>query len=263
MKLLFLFLVSLSFLYAQVHYARVEPIHTYVLKSNTNGKVIFANEAAEGKKLNANAYIRLDASLVQKELSSIIKKIKATQKSIEINQEILKSYEAMTVRKKRNYEKVKNLKTKSIVEKDKDFFDYMSTKISLNTTEEKLSTLHSQLADLEYQKERLKKDIADKSFFNEGLTLYKLHVKREDVVSTGMTLATLADTSMAKLTIFLSKEELADIENKTIFLDDKATHYKVSKIFDLADEEHISAYKAEIKIIAPALFSKLMKVEIK
>ena len=90
-----------------------------------------------------------------------------------------------------------------------------------------------------------------------------MHVKKGQVVNPGVNLAEIADISKAKLTIFLNSNELDKIKEKTIYLNNEASKYKIDKIWPLSDTEHISSYKTEILIQAPEQFSKLYKIEFK
>ena len=80
----------------------------------------------------------------------------------------------------------------------------------------------------------------------------------------GTPLAEVKDLSSAKLVLFLETDEVENIKTKTIYIDDKATPYTISKIWDVADEKFISSYRTEIVIKNPKeSFSKLLKVEFK
>ena len=128
---------------------------------------------------------------------------------------------------------------------------------------EKIETISSQLSDTQLRLEQLKRSIRDKHVRAEGMVLYKLHAKKGQVVSPGMDLAEVADITKAKLTIFLNSDELEGAREKSIYINGKATGYKIDKIWPLSDEEHISSYKTEIIIPSPKQFSKLYKIEFK
>jgi hypothetical protein len=78
-----------------------------------------------------------------------------------------------------------------------------------------------------------------------------------------MPIAILKDLSRAKLTIYLSSDELKNLKSKKIYLDGKVTNLKFNKIWRVADSKNISSYKAEIVLKPIANFSKLIKVEVK
>ena len=71
------------------------------------------------------------------------------------------------------------------------------------------------------------------------------------------------DISKGKLTFYIPISKAKTIKSKTIYLDDKKTDLKISKLYTIADTEHISAYKCEIDIPSPATFSNLTKISFK
>ena len=48
-----------------------------------------------------------------------------------------------------------------------------------------------------------------------------------------------------------------------VYIDDKKTNYKISRVVNIADSQNISRYMAQIVINSPEVFSKLVKVELK
>jgi len=78
-----------------------------------------------------------------------------------------------------------------------------------------------------------------------------------------MPIADVSDISRAKLIIYLSEDELKNIDTKKIYLNGKETNLKFSKIWKIADKIYISSYRAEIELEPKERFSKLVKVEVK
>jgi len=250
-------------LMASEYYSKAEPYRFYTLQSNVTGLVVKSNEDLEGKKLPSEAFIIIDDELDQKELALLKQKKTNLEKSLKLNVKMEKNLSVMIEKKNENYERIKDLPIKSSVEKDKEFFDLSTTQNQQLSTLEKLETISSSLSDTQLRLEQLKRSIQDKHIRAEGMVLYKLHVKKAQVVAPGMSLAEVADISRAKLTVFLGSDELRDIKEKKIYLDDSATDYKIDKIWPLSDSEHISSYRAEIVIRAPQQFSRLYKIEFK
>jgi len=250
-------------LMASEYYSKAEPYRFYTLQSNVTGLVVKSNEDLEGKKLPLEAFIVIDDELDQKELALLKQKKTNLEKSLKLNVKMEKNLSVMIEKKNENYERIKDLPIKSSVEKDKEFFDLSTTQNQQLSTLEKLETISSSLSDTQLRLEQLKRSIQDKHIRAEGMVLYKLHVKKAQVVAPGMSLAEVADISRAKLTVFLGSDELRDIKEKKIYLDDSATDYKIDKIWPLSDSEHISSYRAEIVIRAPQQFSRLYKIEFK
>jgi hypothetical protein len=263
MKNVILFIsISLS-LFASEYYSKAEPYRFYTLQSNVIGLVVKADENLEGKVLLEKEFIIIDDELDQKELISLKNKKKNYENNLNLNEKIEKNLTIIIQKKNENYERIKNLPIKSSVEKDKEFYDLSNTQNQQLSTLEKIETINSQLNDTSLRIEQLKRTIKDKHIKAEDMVLYKLHVKKGQVVARGMNLAEVADIQKAKLTIFLNTDELKDIKNKTIYINDKKTDYKIDKIWPLTDTEHISSYRTEIIIDAPKQFSQLYKIEFK
>jgi len=257
-------LISLSLIaMASEYYSKAEPYRFYTLQSNVSGLVLVSDETLEGKRLGKEAFIRIDDELDQKELTFLQAKKITLENSLRLNKKMAKNLSVMVSKKNENYERIKDLPIKSSVEKDKEFFDLSTTQNLELSTLEKLETIGAQLNDTQLRLEQLKRSIKDKHIRANTMVLYKLHVKKGQVVNPGVNLAEIADVSKAKLTIFLNANELDGIKEKTIYLNDEASSYKIDKIWPLSDSEHISSYKTEILIDAPSQFSKLYKIEFK
>lgn len=257
-------IMTLSFtLMASEYYSKAEPYRFYTLQSNVSGLIVKSDENLEGKKLGAGDFILIDDDLDKKELYLLKAKKLNLEKSFGLNKKMAKNLSIMISKKNENYERIKDLPIKSTVEKDKEFFDLSTTQNQELATLEKLQTISSQLNDIKLRLEQLRRSIKDKHIQAKDMILYKLYVKKGQVVNPGMNLAEIADISKAKLTIFLNIDTLEDVQTKTIYLNNEATKYKIDKIWPLSDSEHISSYKAEILIQAPEQFSQLYKIEFK
>ncbi len=263
MKKIILFILVSAVLSASEYYSKAEPYRFYILQANVPGLVIVADENLEGKRLSDENFIIIDNELDKKELSLLKQKKKNLENSLELNKKMSKNLSAMIKRKNENYERIKDLPIKSSVEKDKEFFDLATTQNQQLSTLEKIETIQSQLNDTKLRLAQLRRSINDKHVSAKGMILYKLHVKKGQVVAAGMSLAEIADITKAKLTIFLNLDEMKGIEKKTIYLNGEPTAYKIDKIWPLSDSEHISSYKTEILINAPKQFSQLYKIEFK
>ena len=258
-----LLIILLEGLYANEYYSKAEPYRLYTLQSNVSGQVVKADENLEGKKLFGTDFIVIDDELDQKELRYLKEKKASYEKSLELNKEMNENYLLMFQKKNENYERIKDLPIKSSVEKDKEFFDLSSTQNLQLSTLEKIETIYTTLSDTALRIEQLKRSIKDKHISAKNRVLYSLDVKKGQVVAPGMNLAVVADVSKAKLTIFLNADDVAEVKDKTIYLNGAKTAYKIDKIWPLTDVEHISSYKTEILIKAPHQFSQLYKIEFK
>lgn len=263
MKILIFLMVSLNLLLAEVYYARVEPFEKYTFKASASGEVTYSNLDLEGKFSKNELIVKVDDKLDKIDLENTKAKLAILNKNLQVLNEEIENLQEMVKIKKSNYEKTKKLKTKSKVEKDRDLFDLLTSQNALLQTKEKVLSIKTQIEELDYKREALKDTIAKKSIYAKELYIYKVNVKDGDYVSFGTALFEAHDISKAKLTFFISKEDLADTKKKEIYLDEKLTEFKIDKIYRVADSEFISAYRAEIYIPAPKLFSKLIKIELK
>lgn len=262
-KTLSLLLLTSIALLAKDYYSKVEPYEVLTISSNVSGQVIFADEKQEGKILGKKAYIKIDGKLDRIELSNVNKKVKLLKNTLKLNESMKKNYKEILAKKQKNYDNIKGLKTKSVIEKDREFYDVVATQNTLISTAKEVDNLKVQINDLNLRAAQLQKSIADKSLSANGHVLYALNVKEGQVVSPGMALSQVADISKAKLTVYLNSKDMKDAKNKTIYLNGKKTGYKIDRLWEIADATHLSSYKAEIIIKAPKHFSELMKVELK
>lgn len=235
MKFLLLICTPLLLL-AKVHYAKVEPYNSVVLKSAVSALVMNVDLESEGKMVENERVIYLDDRLDKINL-------KRSNENLLILRETLKRKEAY-------FQRMNKLKTVSTAQKDDAFYSFSSAK--------------TQYLDMQYQVAQLEDSIEKKSIVLDHKYLYEIMVRKGDYVTPGTPLANVVDASRAKLVLFLEPSELEQIEKKTVYLDDKKTEYKVDKVWKVADEKFISSYRAEIYIPAPEMsFSELVKVEIK
>ena len=148
------------------------------------------------------------------------------------------------------------------MEKDREFYDLVSTENSYLATQKEINSLKTQIADLNLRKVQLIRSISDKNLSHKGFILYSIDVKVGQVVGMSTPLARIADTSRAKLTIFLDETDVIDAKNKVVYIDGEKTDYKISRVLNIADSKNISKYMAQIIIKSPKIFSKLAKIEL-
>jgi len=263
MKILILLLAPL-FIFAKVHYAKVEPYESVVLKSAVSGLVVDIDLDAEGTLVAGKRVIHIDDALDKTNLKDTKQSIKLLEQMLGINQEIASSLAGMVKRQEGYFKRISKLSTASKTQKDNAYSSFTSAKTQYLGTKEKIVSLQKQILDMKYKASQLEDTLVKKSIIPENKYLYKLLVRKGDFVAPGSPLAEIQDASRAKLVLFLEPEELPGVEKKTVFIDDKRTTYKVGKVWRVADEKFISSYRAEIYIPAPKNeFSKLLKVEIK
>jgi hypothetical protein len=251
-------------LLAQVHYAKLEPVETYVIKAAVAGQVLKADETQEGSVANEQTIIQIDDRVDRAQYQALQQTLESLQESLALTQEMLKNREAVYQRDYDYYLRTKDLKTKSKTEKDRIFATMVASKNQLLTLQQNIETLKKQMADTRYQLVMLEDRIEKKAVKAKGLYIYKVAVRKGDYVNPGTLLLKAMDISKGRLTIYIDADEAVDLAHKRIYLNGKVTDLKVSKLIRVADDVHISAYRAEIIVDHPGqLFSKLMKIEIK
>ena len=87
MKILVLLLAPL-FIFAQVHYAKVEPYESVVLKSAVSGLVTEVDLSSEGRMVASKRVIHLDDALDIANLEDAKKSVVLLKKMLDINEEI-------------------------------------------------------------------------------------------------------------------------------------------------------------------------------
>jgi len=252
------------FALAQVHYAKVEPYSSVVLKSSVQGLVTKVNLKVEGMFITQAKLIEIDSKLDKTNLIHTQHSINLLSKMLKLNQDSEKSLSETFKRKRSYYKKLNTLSTASKVQKENAYSALSSAKIQYLGTKEKIINLDKQIADLTYKTVQLKDTISKKSLIINEKYVYKIMVNEGDYVAPGVALAKIYDARSAKLVLFLDHDELEGLDTKKVYLNDVKTKYKVNKVWKVADEKFITSYRTEIYIPTPSgSFSKLMKVEIK
>ncbi len=252
-----------SMLFSKVYYSKVEPYEVRNISSNVSGLVLFIDEDMIGEKLTSKAYIRIDSELDSKELVFIKDKLGYLKKTVEVNKNVLINLEKSLKRKRENYKRIENLKFKSVVEKDREYYDLVSSENLFLSTQKEIQNLKIQITDLKLREAHLQRSIKDKYLSDKGFVLYEISVKVGQVVGISTPLAKVADISRAKLTIYLDEVDVADVKNRVVYINGEKTSYKITRVLHIADTKNISKYMAQIIIKSPKLFSKLVKVELK
>ena len=79
-----------------------------------------------------------------------------------------------------------------------------------------------------------------------------------------MPVATVMNLDRGKLILYLTADELKDINKKKVFINGKEeSSAKITKVWRVADSQYISSYRVEVELKAPKEFSNLVKVELK
>ena len=261
---IFILLVMPLLLLAKVHYAKVEPYESVILKSAVSGLIIDVNLDLEGKTVTSDRVIHIDDTLDKLNLNDSKQNIVLLKDMFKLNKDIASTLKNTMQRQESYYKRISRLSTASTTQKDNAYSTFSTAKTQYLSTREKIISLQKQILDMQFKVAKLEDTIAKKSLTLKNKYLYKFLVRVGDFVAPGTPMARVDDANRAKLVLFLEVEELAGLESKSIYFDGNKTDYKVDKVWKVADEKFISSYRAEIVIPAPKdIFSKLIKIEIK
>lgn len=263
MKIFITILLMFSLSSAKVYYAKVEPFELRAISSNVSGLVLYADEDLIGTTLSSKPYIEIDSEVDRKELKYIQDKLEYMRDIVKVNESVLENLSKNLSKKRDNYKKVESLKFKSSVEKDREFYDLISSENLYLNTQKEINNLKIQITDMKLREVQLKRVLEDKNPQANGFVLYEMLVKPGQVVGIATPLAKVADVSKAKLTIFLDEVDLINAEKKIVYIDGEKTSYQISRLLNIADSKNISKYMAQIILKSPKIFSKLVKVELK
>ena len=239
----------MAWLWADIYYAKRAPLEELVIKSNVSGQVLEALEEAEGNRLGPKAFIVIDSELEALELERLDKKISLQKRLVQLNQKVYQRHLDY-------YHSIERIAGKSKFEKDNAFYTQVAAL-------EKYISLQNALKDLNQRKDQLQKTISDKSLIYPGWYLYDLYVKKGDVVMPGTPLCKIANTSKAKLTLYLTPEDAKNYKHMQLFINDKPSDKQFAQVWKISDASHISSYEAVLILDRSELFSELVKVELK
>ncbi len=264
MNRVFFMMIMPLVMFAKVHYAKLEPYESVVLKSAVSGLITDVDLIDEGSMIDGKMIIHIDDKLDKINLKDSKLDILFLNNIVEINKDIAKGLYRNMKRQESYYKRISRLLTASKTQKDSAYSNFTSIRTQYLTTQEKIISLKKQIVDMQYKIEKLKDSIEKKSVILKNKYLYKLMVRVGDFVAPGVALAKIKDISRGKLVLFLDADELNNIDKKIVYLDGKKSPYKVDKVWRVTDEKFISSYRTKIYIDAPKeQFSKLIKVEIK
>ena len=235
MKILTLFLLTITTIFASEYYAKLEPIESYQIKSAVSGKIIYSNSKIERLKANNSTIIEIDSMVNKVELEQSRNKLKYIDEMIKIETN--------------NYDRLNQVSSKSAFEKD--------------TQKLKVINLESLKADMIVKIDTLKDTISNKKLIEKSNYIFNIAVKEGDYVNPGTLLYEAKDLSKGKLEIFVPIAQIEEIKNKEIFLNGVKSDIKISKIYEIADSTNISSYKVELILENAKIFSRLVKIEFK
>jgi len=225
--------------------AKVEPYEVYNIKAAASGEVVIAKKELESKVISNSLVIKLDDTKEKITLKNLNTQIELLKNQIKNQQEVVN-------RKYEIYKRYKNLRTKSQEQKDMKFFDYINAKNAL-------LNLKTQLSNLISQRDSTLDTINKKNIKLSGY-LYKINVTPGDFVTNGMLVAQVDDISKQKLTIYVPIDKIEEIQNKTIYINDKPSDFKIQKIWIVPDSKYVTSYRVDL-VGSGLKFGDIVKVD--
>ena len=241
-KIIGISICSLAFGY----YGKIEPIESYNIKSDINGKVIEVNKTAEATNYKG-VVIKIDKYQDEVNLKNLKNQLNNFNLILDSQKQILK-------KKKGIFETYNRLDSKSKFEKDLKFLDYQNSLILVNQTKNTISNLKAQI---EVLKDKIKKKTI--SFKN---YIYQINVNRGDYLNFGTPIATTMDISKQKIYIYVPIDKIETIKNRKIFINGKKSNFKIAYIQKVADKNFVTSYKVKLVGNYPKI-SDIVKIEFK
>ena len=256
------FLLLSSTLFAKVHTVQIEPYEIDTIKAAVGGSIVQSDFTKEGSFNRGDTLIQIDDSLDRKNLDLAKKRLQIVDRLIKLTEkDLVNTKEVMRI-KKANYDRIKDLASKSITEKDRRHTDYLLAKGSYLAVSQKLQNLQLQRVEILSTIESLQDRIDKKRIAPRGY-IYTIYVKKGEYVAPGAPLVDVARVDRAKVVLYLTSEERKDIYKKEIYQDGKPIKAHWIKILKITDKTYPTQYRAELEVDVPKIFGKFIKVEIR
>ncbi|QKJ22499.1 hypothetical protein [Poseidonibacter lekithochrous] len=239
-KILTFALLSFTTLFAKEYMAQIKTYEMYEIKSQTSGIINIVNKNLESKYIkNKELLIKIDSKDEEIDLQK-------NRNSYEIQKEIVKI-------KEQNYKAKKRISQLSLYDKNNEKLSFLEAK--------------KELSNLGQTVKKLENEISKKTFVIKNRYIDKIFVDKGEYVNIGDKLFNSYDITKLKISLFLSQEEIKNIDSKALYIENKKSYFKVDKIHKIKDENKISRYKVEfIKDNTKEenyFFDKVVKVELK
>jgi len=253
-----------TLLIAAEHYARVEPVERTTIKASAAGQVLEADLSLEGRMVRDALVVRLDDRLDRKDLEHSRQTLTLLRKNLELTRKMLPGLEGTWRRQEGYFHRLKDLATASQTQKDQAYQAMVAAQNQYLSTRQQVLNLQRSILEMEQKIATLEDRIAKKNLRLNNRYLYRLMVRKGEFAGIGTPLAMVDDLSRAKLVVYLSADELGNLDKLNLWLNGKKSELKFSKIWRETDETHLSSYRAEIELPAGLYpFSSLVKVELK
>ena len=237
MKTILLMLLLLNPLFALEYFAKIEPIKSYKIGSDIQGKVSYASDDKEF------SFIKNSTLLLQIESQQEDIELNALEQSLTIQSEIFQI-------KEQNYQSKAKVKQLSTYEKNSEKLEYLQAKQTIVDIQKSIATLKNQ---------KIKKEFSLKKKY-----LTKLYFKKGEIVNIGDLLYESHDLSQLKITLFVKADLLPTIKQKSIYIDGKKSDFTLLKVSKLKDKHRVSTHEVILSSKnnkKDFVFGKIVKVE--
>ncbi len=223
-----------------------------------------ANLSLEGRMVADAVAVQLDDRLDRKDLDHSRQTLKLLQNNLKLTREMLPGLEGSWKRQEGNFLRLKDLATASQTQKDQAYQAMVAAQNQYLSTRQQAINLQRSILEMQQKIATLQDRIAKKRLHLKNRYLYRLLVRRGEFAGIGTPLAVVDDLRRAKLVIYLSADEVKNLDKLSLWLNGKKSDLNFSKIWKETDDTYLSSYRAEIVLPAGRYpFSSLVKVELK
>jgi len=156
----------------------------------------------EGTFVKLKRIIKVEDILEKENPKEVKNFLDITKKMLGVNQKITLNLKKLLRCKESQYNRYNQITTASKSQKDNAFDAFVRVEIQYLQNKEKILSLKKEILNYEHQIFQLKDTISKKSIVVKNKYLYKLKVKKGDLVASGTPLAIVYDIQKAKLTLF-------------------------------------------------------------
>lgn len=221
-------------LWAETYFARVEPLRTYTIAAEIAGRVERIDKNAEGRVAGKGPVVMLENTLKTAELEAARIRHENLQESYEI--------------RKKQVERNAQIASRSPLDRENDRLGLLD--------------LQAQLASAKENHVRLSEAHRATRVAAPGLYIYRILVEEGSFVNVGTPLLTAQEIGGSRLVIFMRSDAINGLEHKEIMVEGAVSNYRVDKLWQVADDQQISAYRVELVGPPPiGPFSQVVKVE--
>ena len=98
------------FLFAQVHYAKLEPVESYVVKAAAAGQVVMADESAEGRIGDGKIVVQIDDRVDRAQKSALEVTLDALKSTLKLTEEMEANQQKVYEKDYRYYLRTRDMK---------------------------------------------------------------------------------------------------------------------------------------------------------